>query len=322
MSHEPPFALAPGPQKQSGRRKAEGPQRKDRGLAEHNERLLVKLGRTQRQIKQQREEHRDRERRLAELDAAFLDIRRPLPEGDRFVMALEFARRWQRAAARIDENPDLVRKPLVQIEAEPDSTKDAALQFVAQCRDGDLDEAAKMLVRSWEILPELHGELADWLQWRLAEEIRGAEPAQPATDAQIAQVPAPDEGEGAMPTRTPAAVSPESIKQLLHGWQPIVEALELSQIYPNMTHEERRRKLAYLNRRFNGPIKTGGKGSQPFVIRSDLIAWWNSLEKQAENAQARIRDKKATLQSHHRYGRTAQVAPDIGGSVRHRKSQT
>ena len=111
-------------------------------------------------------------------------------------------------------------------------------------------------------------------------------------------------------------------KQLLHGWRAIEETLGLSRIYLNTSYGERRRKLAYLNRCFDGPIKTGRKGSQPVVTRSELIAWWNSLEELVEDQKARIRDKQATLQSRHQYGRTAQVAPDLGGSVRRRKSSS
>ena len=114
----------------------------------------------------------------------------------------------------------------------------------------------------------------------------------------------------------------QSAKQLLHGWRAIDEALGLSRSYPNMNYDERRRKLAYLNRRFGGPIKAGGKGSQPVVNRFELIAWWNSLEEQVEVQKARIRDKQATLQSRHPYGRAAQVAPDLGGSVKRRKSSS
>jgi hypothetical protein len=114
----------------------------------------------------------------------------------------------------------------------------------------------------------------------------------------------------------------QSAKQLLHGWRAIDEALELSRSYPNMNYDERRRKLTYLNRRFGGPIKAGGKGSQPVVNRFELIAWWNSLEEQVEDQKARIRDKQATLQSRHPYGRAAQVAPDLGGSVKRRKSSS
>jgi hypothetical protein len=108
-------------------------------------------------------------------------------------------------------------------------------------------------------------------------------------------------------------------KQLLHGWRAIDDALRLSQIYPNRTYNERRRKLVYLNCRFDGPIKTGRKGGQPVVTRSELIAWWNSLEDLVENQKARIRDKQATLQSRHQYGRSAHVIPEIGGSMKRRK---
>jgi hypothetical protein len=113
----------------------------------------------------------------------------------------------------------------------------------------------------------------------------------------------------------------QSVKHLLHGWRAIDEALGLSRSYPNMNYDERRRKLVYLNHRFDGPIKTGRKGSQPIVNRSDLIAWWNSLEDLAENQKARIRDKQATLQSRHTYGRSAHVVPEISGSMKRRKSK-
>jgi hypothetical protein len=113
----------------------------------------------------------------------------------------------------------------------------------------------------------------------------------------------------------------QSAKHLLHGWRAIDEALRLSQIYPNRTYNERRRKLVYLNCRFGGPIKTGGKGSQPVVYRSELISWWNNLEEQIEGLKARIRDKQVTLQSRHPYGRSAHVIPEIGGSVKRRKSK-
>ena len=113
----------------------------------------------------------------------------------------------------------------------------------------------------------------------------------------------------------------QSVKHLLHGWRAIDDALGLSRSYPNMNYDERRRKLAYLNRRFDGPIKTVGKGSQPIVNRSDLIAWWNSLEDLAENQKARIRDKQATLQKRYPYSRAGHIVPEIGGSVKRRKSK-
>jgi hypothetical protein len=114
----------------------------------------------------------------------------------------------------------------------------------------------------------------------------------------------------------------QSAKQLLHGWRAIEETLGLSRSYPNMNYDERRRKLAYLNRCFGGPIKTGRKGGQPVVTRSELIAWWNSLEDLVEGKKARIRDRQATLRNYHPYGRSAHVIPEIGGSVKRRKSRS
>ena len=93
-----------------------------------------------------------------------------------------------------------------------------------------------------------------------------------------------------------------------------------------MSYDERRRKLAHLNRRFGGPIKVAGKGSQPIVNRFELIAWWNSLEtlveKQAKDQKERALSKKEIERNLRPYGRTARVAPDIGGSVKRRKSRS
>jgi hypothetical protein len=125
------------------------------------------------------------------------------------------------------------------------------------------------------------------------------------------------EGEKAEGEKLDAACA----KQLLHGWRAIDEALRLSQIYPSLKYDERRRKLLYLNNYYMGPIKVGTKGRQPVVNRSKLIAWWNSIEDLVENQKARIRDKQATLQSRHPYGRSAHVIPEIGGSLKRRKSK-
>jgi len=114
----------------------------------------------------------------------------------------------------------------------------------------------------------------------------------------------------------------QSAKQLLHGWRAIDEALGLSRSYPEMSYDERRRKLAHLNDYYAGPIITGRKGSQPIVNRPELIAWWNSLEDQVEAQKARIHDKQETLRNLRPYGRTAQVVPDIGGSVKRRRKSS
>jgi len=100
----------------------------------------------------------------------------------------------------------------------------------------------------------------------------------------------------------------------------------LCRSYPDMSYDERRRKLAYLNEHYGGPIKTGRKGGQPVVNRSELIAWWNSLEtlveKQAKDQKERALSKKEIERNLHPYGRTARVAPDLGGSVKRRKSRS
>jgi hypothetical protein len=124
----------------------------------------------------------------------------------------------------------------------------------------------------------------------------------------------------AEPATTQLSVVGEPIL-LLRGWRDIVEILRLAETMPKATYSERRRRLAYLNRAYGGPIQIGKRGSQPVVDRSALLAWWQSLTTQAEAKMTRDRDLRATVAATHLYGRTGIVAPDLGGSIRRRKGK-
>ena len=90
---------------------------------------------------------------------------------------------------------------------------------------------------------------------------------------------------------------------------------------PQSTYEERRRRLAYLNQRYGGPIQSGGKGSQPRVDLTELLGWWNSLADQVQHAIDRERDAAATLLDQHNFGRTGRVAPSIAGGIKMRRQK-
>jgi hypothetical protein len=172
---------------------------------------------------------------------------------------------------------------------------------------------SKLGAGSWEFVRQLLP-MPDRLQEALRDELVAATVTTPPSTT--APPTGAQQDEGKMP-------GPQSAKQLLHGWRAIDEALGLSRSYSDMSYDERRRKLVYLNNHYGGPIKTGGKGRQPIVNRSELILWWNDLEtlveKQAEDQKARILSEKETLRNLRPYGRTARVAPDLGGSVKRRR---
>jgi len=90
---------------------------------------------------------------------------------------------------------------------------------------------------------------------------------------------------------------------------------------PQSAYEERRRRLAYLNQRYGGPIQTGRKGGQPRVDLAELLSWWNGLADQVQHAIDRERDAAATLLDQHNYGRAGRVAPSIAGSIKSRRQK-
>jgi hypothetical protein len=72
---------------------------------------------------------------------------------------------------------------------------------------------------------------------------------------------------------TPPPSTPPTPAKILIRWRDIVETLPLRETMPQSTYEERRRRLAYLNQRYGGPIQSGGKGSQPRVDLAELLDW-------------------------------------------------
>jgi hypothetical protein len=123
------------------------------------------------------------------------------------------------------------------------------------------------------------------------------------------------------PTATSPPNTPPTPAKILVRWRDIVEALPLRETMPRSAYEERRRRLAYLNQRYSGPIQTGGKGGQPRVDLAELLDWWNALTSQVQHAIDRERDTAATLLDQHNYGRTGRVAPGIVGSIKARRQR-
>ncbi len=77
----------------------------------------------------------------------------------------------------------------------------------------------------------------------------------------------PDDGVVVVVTPTPAETA--TAKPLLTGWHAIAAAL-------GMKHDDAA-KIKGLNKGYNGPIKSGGKGKMPMVNKDDLLQWWNHL---------------------------------------------
>jgi hypothetical protein len=118
-------------------------------------------------------ERQERQARVLELQSAFLAVRSGIPDGnDDYASALEFAARWARIARVVSKYPDLVHRPLSEIEAEPHSCKAYALKFVATASANERD-AAKLLLHSWQASKLLHSGVLGWLSWQLEEEIMG-----------------------------------------------------------------------------------------------------------------------------------------------------
>jgi hypothetical protein len=100
---------------------------------------------------------------------------------DHAAAARAYAVRWAELARLLEENADLLTVPLDKVTAEPESPKAYAMRFISLARAGEVDKAAGMLLASWEAAPIMHGEVTDWLQWRLTREMQpgpdGVEPA-------------------------------------------------------------------------------------------------------------------------------------------------
>jgi len=148
-----------------------------------------------------------------------------------------------------------------------------------------------------------------------------ADPGPTPTPATTPSTPAPTATADPGPAPPTPSTPPPAPAKILVRWRDIVEVLPLRETMPRSAYEERRRRLAYLNQRYSGPIQTGGKGGQPRVDLAELLDWWNALTSQVQHAIDRERDTAATLLDQHNYGRTGRVAPGIVGSIKARRQR-
>jgi hypothetical protein len=99
----------------------------------------------------------------------------------------------------------------------------------------------------------------------------------------------------------------------LASWREILVALGMRD------NKEDKQKVARLNKTYGGPITIPGQGSQPFVEKTKLLEWWNSLEARIQAEKDRQRDTQATVSTQHNYAREGVVAPNIAGGVKKRR---
>jgi hypothetical protein len=107
------------------------------------------------------------------------------------------------------------------------------------------------------------------------------------------------------------ATGPPPPRKLLNGWQDITSAL-------GMEHKEYP-SVKSLNERFTGPIKNSGKGTRPMVYHDELLAWWDTLAAKQQELANRKTGEKLSAETTYAYGRTGNVAPEIGGSQKERR---
>ena len=105
-------------------------------------------------------------------------------------------------------------------------------------------------------------------------------------------------------------------KNYLRGRKEILGALELK------NNNEKWGELVRLNDAHGGPIIRGGQGQKPTCEKQKLIDWWNKLEDILAQQQARERDKKATVDARHSYGRDGDVVPGIHGGIKKRRGSS
>lgn len=120
---------------------------------------------------------------------------------------------------------------------------------------------------------------------------------------------------GTTPVETPVAAS-----KLLVTWHEICHAVE-------RTNDESSRNLI---RRFSdacdGPIHIAGRGKQPKPVdRDHLVKWWNGLSERQQHATELDEELAANVEgsigdgARYNYGRSGEVVPEIGGSVKKRR---
>ena len=103
-------------------------------------------------------------------------------------------------------------------------------------------------------------------------------------------------------------------KQYLSSWREILDALDLT------NNEESKNKVRRLVESHSGPIVLPSRGGQPKVEKTKLIEWWNDLENRFTESVQRISDRDATVAETHNYGRDGTAAPNIGGSIKRRRT--
>ena len=103
-------------------------------------------------------------------------------------------------------------------------------------------------------------------------------------------------------------------KDWLTGWHAITSALKMK--YAD------REKVKSLNTRFSGPITNKGPGTQPIVDRAKLIDWWDKLDQQQQELSNQQQGRRLSAETTHNFGRAAEVAPEISGSIKKRRKQS
>jgi hypothetical protein len=98
----------------------------------------------------------------------------------------------------------------------------------------------------------------------------------------------------------------------LIGWRAILDAV-------NMKHTDQR-IVKRLNEETNGPIPQAIKGGQPIVDKAKLIEWWNHQSARQQAMANQRLGKQLSAESTHSFGKTGEVAPEIAGSVKNRRS--
>jgi hypothetical protein len=101
--------------------------------------------------------------------------------------------------------------------------------------------------------------------------------------------------------------------EYLLSWREILDVLGMK------NNTEERDKVRNLSDHYDGPILVPGRGSQPKVVKTKLLEWWNGLEIQWEVGHNRERDSKPTASDRYSYGKDGTVVPDIAGGVKRRR---
>ena len=116
-----------------------------------------------------------------------------------------------------------------------------------------------------------------------------------------------------IPAPVTAPPEPSSMpKSWLTSWRDITAAVGRN--YAD------RDTIKSLNERLAGPIASNGKGRSPMVDRAKLLEWWDQLDRKYQQSDNEQRGRRLSGESNHKYGRDGEVAPEISGSVKKRRS--